>query len=157
MQSGSRAFAAKPPIAEVWDPVAAVFAVDLGNGLVAGAGYDYTNLFYPTSSPTGVTNEPITVSGRGVADSQTIGLEPMFRTRNTKPAFTISATSTFVSSAADLVPKHGFYQVDGWQGIRKTVTLTAKPGSRTSSAKVQLSTLPTGLRLGFLTESAREF
>jgi YVTN family beta-propeller protein len=138
------------PIAEVWDSAAAVFAVDLGSGLVAAPGYDYTNLFFPTSSPTGVTNEPITVSGKGVADSQTIAIKPIFRTRNTKPAFTISATSKFVSSSADLVPKHGFYQVDGWQGTWKAVALTAKPGNRTSSAKVQLSTLPTGRHILYM-------
>ena len=80
----------------------------------------------------------------GVKDSSTIATVPIFRTHNTKPKFTISATSNFAQNAAALVPTQAFYQVDGWQGTWKAVTLKAKGGSLTSSAKVTLSALSTG-------------
>src|SRR5579872_7250493 len=131
-------------IAPLFDSAASALAVDLSSGVLAGAGYSYTNLFFPTSDVTAGAPLPITVVDTGVPDSHTIATQPLFRTHNTQPAFLISATSTFGNSAPDLVPRHAFYQVDGWQGTWKAVNLTTKPGTLTSTAKVTVPALTTG-------------
>jgi hypothetical protein len=87
---------------------------------------------------------PIAVTDTGVPDSQTIATQPLFRTHNTQPTFMISATSNFGTSSQDLVPRHAFYQVDGWQGSWKALTLIPKQGTQTSTAKIKLPTLSTG-------------
>ena len=136
-------------VAPLYDS-AAILSVDLGSNILAAAGVDYTNLFFPTSDVTGGDVLPITVSGQGVVDSQTIATTPIFRTRNTTPAFTITAQSNFGTNSADLVPKHAFYQVDGWQGTWRAVTLTAKSGTNTSTGKVKLPTLTTGRHIMYM-------
>jgi hypothetical protein len=85
------------------------------------------------------------MSFKGVTDTQTIAAKPVFRTHNTQPAFVISATSNFPQSASSLVPKHVFYQVDGWQGKWTAAGLTSKAGSVTSNAT--LPVLTTGLHV----------
>lgn len=131
-------------IAPLFDIAAHALAMDLGSGLLAAGGYSYTNLFFPSSDLSGDLSVPILVVDTGVPDSQTIATKPIFRTRNTQPSFTISATSQFGNSSSDLVPRHAFYQVDGWQGTWKAVTLTPKQGTQTSTAKIKLPTLSTG-------------
>jgi len=138
----SNAVAALPPNA--YDSAAHALAVDLGSGVLAGAGYSYTSLWFPTSDVAGAAPVPIAVTFAGVKDSQTIATSPLFRTHNTQPSFVISATSNFPQSASSLVPKHAFYQVDSWLGTWKTATLSAKSGSVTATAKVKLPTLTTG-------------
>jgi len=132
------------PIAPLFDNAAHALAVDLSWGLLAAGGYSYTNLFFPTSDLTGGLSVPIAVVNSGVSDSQTIATKPIFRTRNTQPSFIIAATSEFGSTFQDLVPRHAFYQVDGWQGNWTPVTLIPQPGTQTSGAKIKLPTLTTG-------------
>ncbi|MBZ5721913.1 MAG: hypothetical protein LAO03_16185 [Acidobacteriia bacterium] len=131
-------------IAPLFDVASHALAVDLGNGLLASTGYSYTNLFFPTTDVGAATPFEATVTEKGVVDSLTITTKPIFRTRNPTPRFSLAATNSSGNTSPDMVPKHGFYQVDGWQGTWKAVTLTAKPGSQTSSAKIKLSTQTTG-------------
>ena len=131
-------------LAPLFDSAAYTLAVDLSSGVLAGAGYSYTSLFFPTTDVAGAAAVPIAVIDTGVPDSQTIATQPLFRTRNTQPIFMIAATSNFGSSSEDLVPRHAFYQVDGWQSGWTAVALTPKQGTLTSTAKVRLSTLSTG-------------
>jgi YVTN family beta-propeller protein len=131
-------------LAPLFESAAYALAVDLSSGVLAGAGYSYTSLFFPTTDISGDTAVPIAVTGQGVPDSQTIATQPLFRTRNTQPTFLISAASNFGTSSQDLVPRHAFYQVDGWQSSWKALTLTPKQGTLTSTAKAKLSTLSTG-------------
>jgi YVTN family beta-propeller protein len=126
------------------DNAAHALAVDLGSGILAGAGTSYTTLWFPTSDVSGGSAVPIKIAAQGIPDSMTIATAPIFRTRNVKPKFTISATSNFAQNAAALVPQHGFYQLDGWQGAWKAAKLVAKKGSLTSTANVTLPALSTG-------------
>jgi len=118
--------------------------VDLGTSVLAGAGYSYTDLWLPTTDFTGVASVPIAVTMQGVTDSQTIATTPLFRTHNTRPTFTISATSNFGENAAALVPQHAFCQVDGWQGKWTAVKLSAKSGATVSTGKIKVPALSTG-------------
>ena len=127
-----------------WETAAAALVVDLGTSVLAGPGYSYTSLWFPTSDPTGVLAIPIGVAIQGIKDSQTIATTPLFRTHNTTPSFEITATSNFSQNATALIPKHAFYQVDGWQGTWTAATLTVKNGTVTSQAKVTTTKLSTG-------------
>jgi YVTN family beta-propeller protein len=128
-----------------YDEAAHALKVDLGTSILAGAGYSYTSLWFPTSDLTGTESVPISVTIQGVKDASTIATTPLFRTTNTKPSFTISATGNFSENAAALAPPHGFYQVDGWQGTWTAVPLTAKSGSATAKATIKLpAALTTG-------------
>jgi hypothetical protein len=121
---------------------AAAVGIDLGTGLVAGTGYNYTTLWFATTDVTGQAAVPISVTMAGVRDAFTIATTPIFRTTNAQPSFKITATSRFSQNAAALVPVHGFYQVDGWQGKWTAVTLT--PNGTTSSARIRLPSQTTG-------------
>jgi YVTN family beta-propeller protein len=121
---------------------AAAVGIDLGTGLVAGTGYNYTTLWFATTDVTGLAAVPISVSISGVRDPFTIATTPIFRTTNAQPSFKITATSRFPQNATALVPVHGFYQVDGWQGKWTAVTLT--PSGVTSSARIRLPAQTTG-------------
>lgn len=127
-----------------FDVAAHVLGVDLGSSALAGAGYSYTSLWLPTSDTTNTQSVPIAVTIQGVKDLNTIATKPLFRTRNTQPSFKITAASNFSENASAMVPKHGFYQVDGWQGTWTAVTLTATAGAVTSKATVKLPVLATG-------------
>jgi DNA-binding beta-propeller fold protein YncE len=131
-------------IPDLYDTATYALNLDLGSGVLGGAGYSYTNLFFPSSS-LGVSDVPITVTGTGVVDTYTIASSPIFRTKNTLPSFKISATSSFGSSATSLVPTKAFYQVDGWQGTWKTATLKLQSGTLTASGTIKISSaLTTG-------------
>ncbi len=127
-----------------FETAAQALTVDLGSSVLAGAGYSYTSLWYPTSDITSVQAVPISVTMQPISDADTIATTPLFRTTNTRPSFTISATSTLTGNAAALVPKHAFYQVDGWQGTWSAAPLTAKTGQTVSHATVKPATLATG-------------
>ncbi len=116
-----------------YDTAAQTLAVDLGNNLLAAAGYSYTTLYFPTSDATGAQAVPISMSLKGVKDSQTIATTPLFRTHNTQPSFTITATSNFAKNAPALVPRHVFLALDGWQTTWLAEPLTPKNGTNTSS------------------------
>ncbi len=121
--------------------------VDLGTAALAGAGYSYTDLWLPTSDFTATTSVAIGVTMHGVKDSQTIATAPLFRTHNTQPTFAITASSNFGENAAALVPQHAFCQVDGWQGRWTAVTLKGKNGTLTSTGKIKVPTMTTGLHV----------
>jgi YVTN family beta-propeller protein len=121
--------------------------VDLGTGAVAGAGYSYTDLWLPTSDLLDVVSVPISAAMQGVKDAQTIATAPLYRTHNTRPTFTITATSKFAENAAALVPQHAFCQVDGWQGKWSAVKLKAKNGAITSTGKFKVPVMTTGLHV----------
>jgi YVTN family beta-propeller protein len=121
---------------------AAAVGIDLGTGLVAGTGYNYTTLWFATTDVTGQAKVPISVTMSGVRDAFTIATTPIFRTTNTRPTFKITATSNFPQNATALVPVHGFYQVDGWQGKWTPVTLT--PNGATATARIRLPAQTTG-------------
>jgi YVTN family beta-propeller protein len=130
-----------------YDIAAHALGVDLGSGAIAAAGYSYTTLWLPTSYGDltgGNGTVPIAVTMQGVKDASTIATAPIFRTHNTQPTFAISAVSNFPENAAALVPKHAFYQVDGWQGTWKAVTLKAKAGASVSTGQATLAALSTG-------------
>jgi len=126
-----------------FETAAQALTVDLGTSNLAGAGYSYTSLWFPTSDVAGVQAVPISMTMQPVSDSDTIATTPLFRTTNTRPSFTISATSTLAGNSA-LVPKHAFYQVDGWQGTWSAAPLTAKSGQTVSHATVKPAALATG-------------
>ena len=126
-----------------YDTAAHALAVDLSTGLLAGAGYSYTTLWFPTSDISGQNAVPIAVAFQGVTDSLTIATKPIFRTRNSQPSFYIAATSNFSGSANALVPKQAFYQVDGWQSTWTSAALIPE-NNTTSYAKVKLPKLSTG-------------
>jgi YVTN family beta-propeller protein len=137
-------------IPDLYDPTTYALNLDLGSGVLGGAGYSYTNLLFPSSSVAG-SDVPITVSGTGVVDTYTIASTPLFRTRNLQPSFRISATSSFGSSATSLVPTKAFYQVDGWQGTWKTATLKLQSGTLTSSGTIKISSaLTTGRHILYM-------
>ena len=126
------------------EKTARVLQVDLGSDVLAGAGYSYTNLWFPGLSSGSPDLVPITVAMKGIPDSGTIATGPIFRTHTTQPNFTITATSNFPQSASALVPAHAFYQVDGWQGKWIVAILKTKSGSNKSRATIALSSLSTG-------------
>ena len=130
-----------------FDEASEVLALDLGTGILGSGGAAYTNLVFPTTMISG-SAVPITVTGSGVADGKTIVTAPLFRTRNTKPSFTITATENFGISSTALVPTHAFYQVDGWAGTWKGAALKLNGGTHSSSATIKISTaLTTGLHI----------
>lgn len=121
-----------------YEDAAHALRVDLGTNALAGAGYSYTTIWDPTSDITAAQSVPISVAIQGVPDSSTIATTPLFRTTSTKPTFKISATSNFPANAAALVAKHGFCQLDGWQGTWTAISLSAKAGSSTSQVTVKV-------------------
>jgi len=131
-------------LAPLFDTGAHSFAIDLGSNLLAATGSSYTNLFFPTADVSDGPAIPVTVTEMGVPDAKTIATQPIFRTRNAQPSFTISATSDFGNSSPDLVPRHAFCQVDGWQGGWLPVPLTLTTGTLTSTATIKLPTQTTG-------------
>jgi len=134
-------------VSGLFDTVTYALSLDLGSGVLAGTGYSYTQLFFPSSSVNG-SDVPITVTGTGVSDSLTIATTPLFRTRNTQPTFTVTATESFGITSTALVPTHAFYQVDGWQGAWKAATLKPKTGTHTSTATIKLpAAVTTGLHI----------
>jgi hypothetical protein len=137
----TNAVSALPP--SPFETIAHALAIDFGNSLLAGGGYDYTNLWPATSDVTAQNLVPIAMGFQGVKDGLTIATKPLFRTRNTTPSVVITATSNFPQGASALVPKQAFYQVDGWQGTWQAVKLTPQ-NNITSAAKVKLPTLATG-------------
>jgi len=136
------AVSALPP--SPYESAAHSLSVDLATGLLAGAGYSYTTLWFATADSSGETETPISMGFQGVQDSQTIATKPIFRTRNTTPSFFISATGNFTGGGASLVPKQAFYQVDGEQGNWTPVPLTLKSGTTTGYAKVTMPRLANG-------------
>lgn len=137
-------------IPDLYDNATWALNLDLGSGVLGGAGYSYTNLFFPSSLVTG-SDVPITVTGTGVVDAYTIASTPIFRTRNLQPSFKISATSNFASPATSLVPSKAFYQVDGWQGAWKIATLKLQSGTKTASGTIKVSAaLTTGRHILYM-------
>ncbi|HEY2713054.1 MAG TPA: hypothetical protein VGI60_11110 [Chthoniobacterales bacterium] len=128
----------------IFEQAAYSISIDLGTGVLGAGGYSYTTLWFPTTDVSGGETVPISVAMTGMRDSLTIATKPIFRTRNTTPSFTITATSKFPQSASALVPTHGFYQVDGWQGAWTAISLKPKVGGITSMAKLTLPTLTAG-------------
>jgi YVTN family beta-propeller protein len=127
-----------------FDFAAHALAVDLSTGLLAGTGYSYTTLWFPTSDISGEAAIPIAIAMQGVPDGLTIATHPIFRTRNPQPSFYIQATGNFQGQPPGLVPKQAFYQVDGWQGTWTTTALTPN-GANSAFAKVKVpTTLSTG-------------
>jgi hypothetical protein len=107
--------------------------------VLAAAGYDYTNLFFPTSNLDGGYRIPITVTVTAAPDAATIATAPILRTRNTRPTFNLSVTSGFKQPAAALAPLLAFYQVDGWRGNWTAAALAATPGSLTATGQVTVA------------------
>ena len=126
-----------------WELAAHALTVDLGSNILAGAGYSYTSLFFPTSDLKNQLSLPVTIFMQGVPDSQTIATTPLFRTRNTKPSFTITATSDFQGDPAGTAPREVFYEVDDWRFAWSAKALTIK--GNTGSTKV---TVPSALQTG---------
>lgn len=118
-----------------YESAAQSLALDLGSHVLAGAGYSYTTLWFPTSDVTGGLEVPITLSLQGVPDAQTIATTPLFRTHNTQPTIKITATSNFSMNPNALVPRHIFLQLDGWQAAWLAEPLTPKNGTNTSSVQ----------------------
>jgi YVTN family beta-propeller protein len=127
----------------MWESTAHAVAMDLGSNILAGAGYSYTSLFFPTSDLKNQLSVPIKVSIKGDKDNQTISTAPLFRTHNTKPSFTITATSDFQGDPAGTAPKQVFYEVDDWRFAWSSKALTVKGNS--GAAKV---TVPSALATG---------
>lgn len=127
-----------------FESAAHALAMDLGSDILAGAGYSYTNLWFPTSDLKNQFNVPITVSILGVPDSQTIATMPLFRTRNTKPSFTILAVSDFQGNPAGTAPTEVFYEVDDWRFTWSVKTALTVKGNA-AEAKI---TVPSALSTG---------
>ncbi len=134
-------------VPDLFDNATHALTLDLGSGILAGAGASYTQLFFPSSAVNG-SDVPITVTGTGVVDSLTVASAPIFRTKNTQPSFTLTATANFGITSTALVPNHVFYQVDGWQRSWKSTALKLKSGTQTSSATIALpAAVTTGLHI----------
>lgn len=134
-------------VADLDDVATHALALDLASGTLGGTGYSYTQLFFPSSSLNS-SDVPISVTGTGVADSLTIATTPLFRTKNTQPSFTVTATESFGIPSTALVPTHAFYQVDGWQGAWKAAALKVKAGTHSSTATIKLpAAVTTGLHV----------
>ncbi len=128
-----------------YDDAAHALTMDMATAALAGAGYSYTSFWLSTSDFSGEKIVPVSITGQGVSDSQTIATMPLFRTHNTQPSFKITATSKYSDNAVALVPKHAFYQVDNWRGTWTTVNLTAKAGTATAQSQVKVgAALTTG-------------
>jgi YVTN family beta-propeller protein len=130
----SQAVSAVTP--SLWESAAHVLTVDLGSGVLAGAGYSYTSLWFPTNDVIDENSVPIKVSMQGIPDSQTIATAPLYRTHNPQPSFTLSATSSYDGNPPGTTPKQAFYQVDGWLGTWTSTALTVK--GNTGSAKIKV-------------------
>ncbi len=115
-------------------------ALDLGSGVLAAAGYDYTNLFFPTSDLSGAFKIPIAVTATAAPDASTIATAPILRTHNTRPVFNLSAPNGFAQPAAGLTPKHAFYQIDGWQGKWSVANLKLAAGGLTATGQAKVAT-----------------
>jgi YVTN family beta-propeller protein len=129
-------------VPSLWELAANQLTVDLGSGILAGTGYSYTSLWFPTEDLSNTNSVPITVAMQGIPDGQTIATSPLFRTHNTQPSFGISATSNYQGNPAGTVPKQAFYQVDGWLGTWSSTALTIKGNAGQAKIKipVKLST-----------------
>lgn len=119
-----------------FENAAHALSVDLGSSILAGAGYSYTGLWFPTNDVVDENSVPIAVAMQGVSDSQTIATTPLFRTHNTLPSFVIQATSNYDGNPTGTVAKQAFYQVDGWLGTGTSVKLTVKGNA--GQAKIQV-------------------
>jgi len=133
---------AVPPSAEELNGYA--LAVDLGTNLLAAGGVDYANLFFPTANLTPASNVPVSVTMQGVSDAKTIATTPLFRTSNTQPKVTITATGDYTGLAATIAPTQVFYQVDGWQGTWTSKSLKAVAGKTAGTVTVTLPKLALG-------------
>ena len=116
----------------------------MGTHLLAAGGVDYTNLFFPTANLTSASNVPVSVTMQGVKDAETIATTPLFRTRNTKPKVTITATGNYTGLAASITPTEAFFQVDGWQGTWTSKSLKAIAGKTAGTVTVTLPKLALG-------------
>jgi YVTN family beta-propeller protein len=134
-------------IAPLYDTATWTLGLDLSSGVVAGADFSYTSLFFPTSDVHGGEGVPINITGKGIVDGQTIASIPLFRTRNVQPSFKVTAASNFGIMSVDMVPTHGFVQVDGWQGTWKPLKLKLVNGTLTSTATVKTSVLAPGMHV----------
>ncbi len=119
-----------------WERAAHVLSVDLGSSVLAGAGSSYTSLWFPTDDVLDDNSVPISISMQGIPDSQTIATNPLFRTHNLQPSFTLSATSSYDGNPPGTVPKQAYYQVDGWLGTWTSTALTIKGNTGTAKIKV---------------------
>ena len=119
-------------------------AVDLGSNLLAAGGVDYTNLFFPTANLTAASSPTVSVTMAGVSDAFTIATTPLFRTTNTTPRVTITATGNVTGLAPAITPKFVFYQVDGWQGTWTEKALKAVKNTTSGNVTVTLSKLSLG-------------
>ena len=133
---------AVPPSAEELNGYA--LAVDLGTNLLAAGGVDYANLFFPTANLTPASNVPVSVTMQGVSDAKTIATTPLFRTSNTQPKVTITATGDYTGLAATIAPTQVFYQVDGWQATWTSKSLKAVAGKTAGTVTVTLPKLALG-------------
>ncbi len=119
-------------------------AVDLGTNLLAAGGVDYTNLFFPTANLTAASSPTVSVTTAGVSDAFTIATTPLFRTTNTTPKVTITATGNVTGLAPAITPTSVFYQVDGWQGTWTEKALKAVKNTTSGNVTVTLSKLSLG-------------
>jgi YVTN family beta-propeller protein len=142
IDGNSNAVSAVPPSSE--EDTGYALAVDLGTNLLAAGGVDYTNLFFPTANLTSASNVPVSVTMQGVKDAETIATTPLFRTRNTKPKVTITATGNYTGLAASITPTEAFFQVDGWQGTWTSKSLKAIAGKTAGTVTVTLPKLALG-------------
>ncbi|MGA9473998.1 MAG: YncE family protein, partial [Terriglobales bacterium] len=142
IDGNSNILSAVPPSTEELNGYA--LAVDLGTNLLAAGGIDYTNLFFPTANLTSASNVPVSVTMQGVKDAETIATTPLFRTRNTKPKVTITATGNYTGLAASITPTDAFFQVDGWQGTWTGKSLKAVAGKTAGTVTVTLPELALG-------------
>jgi YVTN family beta-propeller protein len=142
IDGNSNVLSAVPPSTEELNGYG--LAVDLGTNLLAAGGIDYTNLFFPTANLTSASNVPVLVTMQGVKDAETIATTPLFRTRNTKPKVTITATGNYTGLAASITPTEAFFQVDGWQGTWTSKSLKAVAGKTAGTVTVTLPELALG-------------
>ena len=138
----TNAVLAIPPSTEEYNGYA--LAVDLGTNVLAAGGVDYTNLFFPAADLTSATAVPVSVTMQGVSDASTIATAPLFRTHNTQPEVTITATGNYTGLAAKIVPTRVFFQVDGWQGAWTAEPLKRVGSTTTGTVTVTLPTLAVG-------------
>ena len=141
IDGNTNVLSAVPPSTEELNGYA--LAVDLGTNLLAAGGVDYTNLFFPTANLTSAS-VPVSVTMQGVKDAETIAKTPLFRTRNTTPKVTITATGNYTGLAASITPTEAFFQVDGWQGTWTGKSLKAVAGKTAGTVTVTLPELALG-------------
>ena len=138
----TNAVSAIPPSTEEYNGYA--LAVDLGTNVLAAGGVDYTNLFFPTADLTSASAVPVSVTMQGVSDGSTIATAPLFRTHNTQPGVTITATGHYTGLAAKIAPTRVFFQVDGWQGAWTAEPLKRVGSTTSGTVTVTLPTLAVG-------------